>query len=101
MSTFLTALFTVLFFVLVFILIGLYLMSKMVGGFSNLKSIYRLFSGKGTRRPNNHSAKTSSSRGSSRTASSQGKAAQQGGSSDGKMFGQNEGTYVEFEEVKE
>ena len=103
MSAFLTALFTIIFIIFVLVLIGLYLLSKMVGGFSNLKAIYRLFSGKGTRRPNNHSAKSSSSRGSSRRASaSQGKAdSQQGATSDGKVFGENEGTYVEFEEVKE
>lgn len=103
MSAFLTALFIILFTILVFVLIGLYLLSKMVGGFGNLKAIYRLFSGKGTRRPNHHSAKSSSSRGSSRHASaSQGNATrQQSDSSDGKVFGENEGTYVEFEEVKE
>ena len=47
MSAFLTALFIIVFFVLAIILLGLYLMSKMVGGFGNLRAIYRLFTGKG------------------------------------------------------
>ena len=83
MSAFLTALFIIVFFVLAIILLGLYLMSKMVGGFGNLRAIYRLFTGKG-RTYNNHS-----------------KTDTKNAQTSGKMFGQNEGTYVEFEEVND
>ncbi len=100
MSTFLTALFTVLIFVLVFILIGLFLMSRLVGGFGNLRAIYRLFTGKGRQGARQQSAKSSSSRRASHASAAQGRSAQQKGSSGGKMFGENEGTYVDFEEVK-
>ena len=47
------------------------------------------------------SAKSSSSGGSSHTYNNKGKASGGDAQKDGKMFGQNEGTYVEFEEVKE
>lgn len=100
MSAFLTALFIIVFFLLAFILVGLYLMSKMVGGFGNLRAIYRLFTGRGKQHARRGSAKSSSSGSSSHTYNKKGK---DGGAAqkDGKMFGQNEGTYVEFEEVKE
>ena len=69
MSAFLTALLITLFFVLAFIAIGLYLMSKLVGGFGNLRAIYRLFTGKGAKNAQNGSAKSSSSGKSSHTSS--------------------------------
>lgn len=100
MSAFLTTLFIVVFFVLTFILIGLFLMSRLVGGFSNLRALYRLFTGKGKRNTQKHSAKSSSSSKSSRTYNHT-KTQRDDAQTDGKMFGQNEGTYVEFEEVKE
>ena len=99
MSTFLTALFTILFFALVFILIGLYLMSRLVGGFGNLKALYRLFSGKGRKNTRQSSAKSSGK--SSRTYNHKGQATGSDAQTKDKVFGQNEGTYVEFEEVKE
>ncbi len=67
MSAFLTALFIIVFFVLAIILLGLYLMSKMVGGFGNLRAIYRLFTGKGKQGARQQSAKSSSSGSSSRS----------------------------------
>lgn len=99
MSTFLTALFTILFFLLAFILIGLYLMSRLVGGFGNLKALYRLFTGKGKGNTRQRSAKSSGK--SSRSYNNKSKKTESKAQTDGKMFGQNEGTYVEFEEVKE
>ena len=101
MSAFLTALFIIVFFLLAFILVGLYLMSKMVGGFDNLRAIYRLFTGKGKQHARRTSAKSSSSGSSTHTYNKKGKADDGAAQKDGKMFGQNEGTYVEFEEVKE
>ena len=84
MEAFFTALFIVVFFALVFIFIGFFLISRLVGGLGNLKALYRLFTGHGKQNARQGSAKS-------------GGDAQK----DGKMFGQNEGTYVEFEEVKE
>ena len=100
MSAFLTALLITLFFVLAFIAIGLYLMSKLVGGFGNLRAIYRLFTGKGAKNAQTGSAKSSSSGKSSHTYNNKGKATKNAAQTSGKMFEQNEGTYVEFEELK-
>ncbi|MBO7592202.1 MAG: DUF4834 family protein [Bacteroidaceae bacterium] len=100
MSAFLTALFTILFIVFIFVLFGLYLMSRLVGGFGNLRAIYRLFSGKGAKNAQDDSAKSSSSGKSSRTYTNKGKTTKNTAQTHGKMFEQNEGTYVEFEEVK-
>ena len=100
MSAFLTALLIIFFIVLVFIAIGLYLMSKLVGGFGNLRAIYRLFTGKGAKNAQSSSAKSSSSGKSSRTYTNKEKATKKSAQTSGKMFEQNEGTYVEFEEVK-
>lgn len=100
MSTFLTALFSIFVIVLVLMLIGLYLMSKMVGGFGNLRALYRLFTGRGRQGARQQSAKSSSSGKSSRTYNNKSTPHESKAQADGKMFGQNEGTYVEFEEVK-
>lgn len=100
MSAFLTALFTILFMALVFIGIGFYLMSRLVGGFGNLRAIYRLFSGKGKSNAHKRTAKTSSSNRSSHTYNNNSKTSGSSSLSEGKVFGDNEGTYVDFEEVK-
>ena len=81
----------------VFILIGLYLISRLVGGFGNLRTLFRLLTGKGRQSRNQSSATSSSSSKSSRTYNK----TKTQSHTDSRMFGQNEGTYVEFEEVKE
>ena len=86
---------------LVLIIIGLYLLSRLVGGLGNLRAIYRLFSGKGVNNTQRSSAKSSSSGKSSRTYTNKGKTTKNTAQTPGKMFEQNEGTYVEFEEVTE
>lgn len=86
---------------LVLIIIGLYLLSRLVGGLGNLRAIYRLFSGKGVNNTQRSSAKSSSSGRSSRTYNNHSKTDTKNAQTSGKMFGQNEGTYVEFEEVTE
>ena len=95
---------TVLLFIvipaLVFIGLGLYLMSKLVGGFGNLRALYRLFTGKGMQGARQGSAKTSASGKSSRTYNNKEKTTKRTAQTSGKMFEQNEGTYVDFEEVK-
>lgn len=100
MEAFFTALFIVVFFALVFIFIGFFLISRLVGGLGNLKALYRLFTGHGKQNARQGSAKSSSSGSSSHTYN-KGKASGGDAQKNGKMFGQNEGTYVEFEEVKE
>ena len=85
---------------LVLIILGLYLLSRLVGGFGNLRAIYRLFSGKGVNHTQRSSAKSSSSNNSSRTYTNKEKTTKKSAQTPGKMFEQNEGTYVEFEEVK-
>ncbi len=100
MEAFLTALILIILPALIFILIGLYLMSRLVGGFGNLKALYRLFTGRGGQNARQESAKSSSSDSSSRTYN-RGRKSGSDAQTGGKMFGQDEGTYVEFEEVKE
>ncbi|MBR2771182.1 MAG: DUF4834 family protein [Bacteroidales bacterium] len=84
---------------LIFIAIGLYFIVRLVGGFGNLRAIYRLFSGKHAR---SSSAKSSSSGKSSRTYNNNkgNQTHTKNAQTDNKVFGQNEGTYVDFEEVK-
>ena len=95
---------TVLLFIvipaLVFICIGLYLMSRLVGGFGNLRALYRLLTGKGRPGARQTSAKSSASGKSSRTYNNKEKTTKKTAQTPDKMFGQNEGTYVDFEEVK-
>ena len=85
---------------LAFIIIGLYLFSRVVGGFGNLRALYRLFTGKGRQGTRQSTAKSSSSGKSSRTYNNKEKTTKKSAQTPGKMFGQNEGTYVDFEEVK-
>ena len=101
MEAFLTAILVIFIITVGLIAIGLYLISKLVGGFSNLKSIYRLFSGgeRGTTKQRTTRASSSSER-SSRTYNNKEEHKKQSQTS-GKMFDDNEGTYVDFEEVKE
>ncbi|MCR5043778.1 MAG: DUF4834 family protein [Bacteroidaceae bacterium] len=86
---------------LVLIIIGLYLLSRLVGGLGNLRAIYRLFSGKGVNNTQRSSAKSSSSGKSSRTYNNKNQTRTKNAQTDDKVFGHNEGTYVEFEEVND
>ncbi len=100
MEAFLTAILFIFVFTVGLVALGVYLMSKLVGGFTNLKSLYRLFSGKKTPNEKPQSAKMSDSNSSSRTYNN-GQSSSVHSQADGKMFGQGEGVYVDFEEVKE
>lgn len=98
----------ILLFVISIFIVGVYLLSKLVGGFENLQRLFYKFTGWG--KPKARTANGGSSRFSSSTYSSTSDATgrtQSGGTSKGggtangeKMFGRNEGTYVDFEEVK-
>ena len=100
MEAFLTAILVIFMIISGLVAIGLYLISKMLGGFGNLKSLYRFFSGGGQGTTEQRTAHSSSSSGHSSRINSQTKGESQGQAS-GKMFDDSEGTYVDFEEVKE
>lgn len=106
MELFFTTLLWILLFVLFPILLGLYLLSRMVGGFGNLKALYRLFTGGGTaqsqrtKRPSGTSRSSSSGGGTSRSSARGGNSSGASAQASGKMFDDSEGTYVDFEEVK-
>lgn len=100
MSFILPILFLILFIILGLITLGFVLISRLVGGLRNLRALFRVFSGgkgQGTQRG---SAKSSSSGHSSRTYYQENPSGKKKAQASGKMFGQNEGTYVEFEEVE-
>jgi len=88
------------FFVLLLIIGGFFLLSRLVGGFGNLKAIYRLFAGKRNGTRTRQSAKSSSAGSSSHTYTKRKKSSSNTSPTDEKMFADNEGTYVDFEEVK-
>ena len=102
MEAFLTAILVIFFIIFGLVAIGIYLMSKMLGGFGNLRAIYRLFSGRGQSTAQQRTAHSSSSSGhSSRTYTNKEKTTKNSAQTPEKMFEQNEGTYVDFEEVRE
>lgn len=104
MDIIITALFIIFLFIFAIVLIGFFLMSRLVGGFGNLRALYRLFSGKKAQNGRRNSAKSSASGGSSRTYNNGNKSRssrQRAASADNKMFSDSEGTYVDFEEVKD
>ena len=97
-----TALFLILFFASLFIVLGLYLMSRMVGGVRNLHALYRLFTGRNAKSTQRGSAKKSAQDRSAHTYNNKSSASTaEQTKPNGKMFGDNEGTYVDFEEVKD
>ncbi|NLV51651.1 MAG: DUF4834 family protein [Bacteroidales bacterium] len=98
MTEFFSFLFITFLFVLALIATGLYLLSKMVGGFSNLKSIYRAFKGKNNSNANPRGQQNQST--SSNSSSAQSSHSNEDSTTDRKVFGRNEGTYVDFEDVK-
>lgn len=92
--------FFVLFCILALLFMGAYLLSKLLGGFANLKNIFCQLTGWGKKKSQKSSAKTSSSYDNfSRTANKATKESREG-AADAKMFDRNEGVYIDFEEVK-
>lgn len=97
--------FLMLFFIIFFIfLLGMYLLSTLLGGLGNVWNLLRKLTGWGTD-SRTHTAKSSSSAHASSRSSDAGTSRRTpppGNHHRGeKMFGDNEGTYVDFEEVKE
>lgn len=100
----LTIIAIVLLIVLAVIGIGVYILSKLLGGFGNVRKIFMKLTGWGNKarvssdtkegRTKKQSSNSSSS--SSGSASSSSSASSTGG----KIFNSNEGTYVDFEEIK-
>ena len=100
MSFILPILFLILFIILGLVALGLALISRLVGGLRNLRSLFRMFSGGHTQGARRSSAKSSSSSQSSRAYRQKNSSDKKNAQTPEKMFEQNEGTYVEFEEVK-
>lgn len=103
MLGFLISLLLIALFVVVFLLgIGLFLLSKIFGGIGNAMSMVRKFFGIGQKpsAQNASNSRTSYSDGASYTSSSGGSSKGENSGSSGKMFERDEGTYVDFEEVK-
>lgn len=100
MSFILPILFLVLFIILGLVALGFVLIGRLVGGLRNLRTLFRVFSGGKGQDAQRSSAKSSSSGHSSRTYYQENPSGKKKAQASGKMFGQNEGTYVEFEEVE-
>lgn len=99
----LTIIVIVLVSIVVIVGIGIFVLCKIVGGFGNLKKIVSAFTGwgktkqdntkKNSKRPFAESSKSSDNSSTSETSS-------RSAGTGGKMFNKNEGTYVDFEEIK-
>ena len=99
-----------IFFLIIFVIIGvaalgLSLISSLFGGFSNLRHIIRRMMGwekpTSSKYTSDKKSAYSSGSSSSRDYGSDSGAGTKKPHSGEKVFGQNEGTYVDFEEVKE
>lgn len=94
MTSILLIILIIIFFVIIFLLsVGTYLLSALFGGFVNLKNFVRQLFGLKT---NNQKTSRSSSNKTTSSTSSSSTSAQP----TNKVFQQDEGTYVDFEEVK-
>ena len=100
MSFILPILFLVLFIILGLVALGFVLIGRLVGGLRNLRALFRVFFGGKGQDAQRSSAKSSSSGHSSHTYYQENPSGKKKAQASGKMFGQNEGTYVEFEEVE-
>ena len=92
-----------IFFIAVIILLslGTYVLSALFGGFMNLKNfVCRLLGWGSSNNAQANSSQSSSSRTSSKATSGSAKSKKHSSASQEKMFGQDEGTYIDFEEVK-
>lgn len=100
MASLLLILLTIVFVVIIILLsLGTYVLSALFGGFVNLKNVVCRLFGWDSGGQQTHSAQSSSSnKTSSRTSSDKGKS--KSPPSEGKVFNQDEGTYIDFEEVK-
>lgn len=102
MAAFFLYLFLLFFFVLLVLLVlGFRVLGALFGGFSNLRHLAARLMGWGDAdESRRESAKTSVwDEPSSSTSSTHDASSRPSSSSDGKLFGDNEGTYVDFEEV--
>lgn len=84
-------------FAFIFVLLtGFFLLSGLVGGVANIFRLFQLNKAVGQSQ-----SRKRSSRGTTYTSSSRTSDAQANPASNGKIFGADEGVYVDFEEVKE
>ena len=99
----LTIIAIVLLIVLAVIGIGVYILSKLLGGFGNVRKLFMKLSGWGNKARVSSDTKEGRTKKQSSNSSSFGSAGSSGSSSSsngGKIFNSNEGTYVDFEEIK-
>ncbi len=101
MSIILPILFLILFIIMGLVALGLTLLGRLVGGLRNLRTLFRMFTGGKAQGAWRGSAKSSSSDNSSRAYSDAFSSDKKETQANDKMFGHNEGTYVEFEEVRD
>ncbi len=93
--------FVVLFAILAVLFIGAYLLSKLLGGFSNLRRLFMQLTGWGrNEKAQGRRAKTSSGHDNFSQTANKAKKESREGAADAKMFDRNEGVYIDFEEVK-
>lgn len=87
--------------VLVVIGIGVYILSKFLGGFGNVKKLFMKLTGWGRKAKVSSDTKEGRTKSqSSNSSSSSSGSASSSSSTGGKIFNSNEGTYVDFEEIK-
>ena len=97
---------SLLFILLIFIFVvlilllsfGTYVLSRLFGGFINLKNFVCRLMGWNTGKAS--SSQSSSKKTQSKTSSAYTKSQEQSSAPQGKMFDKDEGTYIDFEEVK-
>ena len=87
-------------FVIIFMLLaGFFLLSGLVGGVANIFRLFQL--NKAVGQAQNRKRTSRGARSTSYSSSSRASDAQTNSASNGKIFGADEGVYVDFEEVKE
>lgn len=86
--------------VIVLLSIGTYILSALFGGLANLRNLFYRLMGWNAGNRQAGSASSSANKASSKTSSGYTKSQSQSSASQGKMFDRDEGTYIDFEEVK-
>lgn len=100
MASILLILLIIIFVIIITLLsLGTYILSALFGGFMNFKKIVYGLMGWNSGNTQTTSAK-SSNKASSKTYSNYNKSQSKSTSSQGKMFDKDEGTYIDFEDVK-
>lgn len=101
MASILLALLIIIFIIIIVLLsFGTYVLSTLLGGFINLKNLVCQLMGWNKDKTQSRSSQSSANKSSSQTSSARTSTKGKPSASDGKMFDRDEGTYIDFEEVK-